>query len=102
MLIPIGPILAIPIFILICKGFKKEIDLQKEKKKFYKQLINSIIFVALLLPLAYFLGVMSTSASTEETVTRDYYKGFFFVEGFPLLVLILTLIKGRSIFLRKK
>ncbi|MGF9977288.1 hypothetical protein [Viridibacillus arvi] len=53
----------------------------------------------ILTPLALFIGVMATDSPTSTT--NDFWTGFLFIQGIPLLVLIIGILKWFIIDRRK-
>lgn len=96
--IPIAIFLVLIIW--VCKGFKKNVDSQDEKMATYAQLAISFVLVIILFPIAIFIGGMATD---NDPTTIAFLSGFCFIEGLPLLSLLLALIKFViRIMLRKK
>ncbi|MBJ8055590.1 hypothetical protein JDS87_27650 [Bacillus cereus] len=44
----------------------------------------------LAIPVSFFIGGMSTDA--PDSTMLDFYKGFLFIQGIPLIILLLTLV----------
>ncbi|GAB6767713.1 hypothetical protein BC2903_53930 [Bacillus cereus] len=79
--------ISIALIIWIALGFGKGGDIQTT----YRQIVLSIFLVGICLPIAFFIGAMATDSGVN--ITLKFWQGFLFIEGVPLLCLLLSLIK---------
>lgn len=89
---------AIPaIFILIgVILLKKAEKIEKKNKKLY-YVFNSLGINLFAIPMSLFIGGMATDA--PDSTMLDFCKGFLVVQGIPLLLLIISILKY---FLKKE
>lgn len=79
------------LFLIICTAIFVIIkaDSPKVKVKNLSFVMIGLSINILASPIAFFIGVMATDSPSSTMV--DFWKGFFFIQAIPLLILLLTL-----------
>nr|WP_081625670.1 hypothetical protein [Bacillus sp. 123MFChir2] len=75
-------------------------DLQKIKEKNLSFVMICLGINILAIPTAFFIGGMATAP--PDSTELDFWKGFFCIQGIPLLMLLLALVWWFIVGIRKK